>query len=76
MQYMMSLLYYGSHQLLICKIKINKIERSVDFNQYKTLIVKKLKIALSLPKKGKVEPMIEMFFRFDPKIIITQNYLQ
>ena len=71
MQYMMSLLYYGSHQLLICKNTINKMERSVDFNQYKALIVKQLKIALSLPKKGKVEPMMEMFFKFDPKIIIV-----
>ena len=76
MQYMMSLLYYGSHQLLICKNTINKMERSVDFNQYKALIVKQLKNALSLPQKGKVEPMMEMFFKFDPQIIIVQNYLQ
>ena len=46
MQYMMSLLYYGSHQLLICKNTINKMERSVDFNQYKALIVKQLKNSL------------------------------
>ena len=68
MQYMMSLLYYGSHQLLICKNTINKMERSVDFNQYKALIVKQLKNALSLPKKGKVQPMMELFFKFDPKL--------
>ena len=76
MQYMMSLLYYGSHQLLICKNTINKMERSVDFNQYKALIIKELKHALQLPKKGKVAPMMEMFFKFDPPIIIVQNYLQ
>ena len=73
---MMSLLYYGSHQLLICKSTINKMERSVDFTQYKALIVKELKLALQLPKKGMVEPMMEMFFKFDPQIIIVQNYLQ
>ena len=40
---MMSLLYYGSHQLLICKNTINKMEQSVDFHDYKALIVKQLK---------------------------------
>ena len=46
MQYMMSLLYYGSHQLLICKNTTSKMERSVDYDQYKALIVKQLKQAL------------------------------
>ena len=46
MQYMMSLLYYGSHQLLICKNTTSKMEQSVDFDQYKALIVKQLKQAL------------------------------
>ena len=73
---MMSLLYYGSHKLLICKNTINRMEQSVDFYQYKALIVKQLKQALQLPKKGKVEPMMEMFFKFDPKHIIIKNYLQ
>ena len=40
MQYMMSLLYYGSHQLLVCKNTRNKMEQSVDFHDYKAIIVK------------------------------------
>ena len=46
------------------------MERSVNFKQYKALIVKQLKHALQLPKKGKVEPMMEMFLKFDPKNLI------
>ena len=43
MQYLMSLLYYGSHQLLLCKNNVEKMEHSVDFSQYKAIIVKQLK---------------------------------
>ena len=43
MQYMMSLLYYGSHQLLLCKNNVEKMENSVDFKLYKAIIVKQLK---------------------------------
>ena len=76
MQYLMSLLYYGSHQLFVTKNTLENMKRSVDYCNYKALIVKQLKLILSLPKKGKVEPMMEMFFRFDPEHIIIQNYLQ
>lgn len=76
MQYLMSLLYYGSHQIFVTKNTLESMMRSVDFYSYKALIVKQLKSALSLPKKGKVEPMMEMFFKFDPEHIIIQNYLQ
>jgi len=31
MQYMMSLLYYGSHQLLACKASIENMKHSVDY---------------------------------------------
>ena len=40
MQYLMSLLYYGSHQLFITKNTLQDMRRSTDFNQYKALIVK------------------------------------
>ena len=43
MQYLMSLLYYGSHQLLLCKNNVEKMENSVDFKLYKAIIVKQLK---------------------------------
>ena len=76
MQYLMSLLYYGSHQIFVTKNTLEGMMRSVDFYSYKALIVKQLKSALSLPKKGKVEPMMEMFFKFDPEHIIIPNYLQ
>ena len=52
------------------------MNRSTDFKKYSALIVKQLKQALSLPKKGKVEPMMELFFKFDPEHIVIQNYLQ
>ena len=32
-------------------------------------------MALSMPSKGKVEPMMEMFFKYNPEHIIIQNYL-
>ena len=40
MQYTMSLLNYGSHQLFVTKNNLDKMTRSVDFNEYKALIVK------------------------------------
>ena len=40
MQYLMSLLYYGSLQLFITKNTLQDMRRSTDFNQYKALIVK------------------------------------
>ena len=40
MQYLMSLLYYGSHQLFVTKNTLQDMRRSTDFNQYKALIVK------------------------------------
>ena len=70
MQYLMSLLYYGSHQIFVTKNTLESMMRSVDFYSYKALIVKQLKLALSLQKKGKVEPMMEMFFRYNPEHII------
>ena len=50
--------------------------RSYDYDQYKKIVIKQLKNALGLPKRGKTEPMIEIFFKYDPKHIIIQNYLQ
>ena len=52
------------------------MERSVEFQQIKAIIIKQLKLALSLPKKGKVEPLLKVFYKYDPKIIVIQNYLQ
>ena len=46
MQYIMSLLYYGSHQLLVCKNSIEKMEQSTDYLNYKAIIVKQLKLTL------------------------------
>ena len=40
MQYMMSLLYYGSHQLLACKASIENMEHSVDYSMFKSMIIK------------------------------------
>ena len=46
------------------------MENSVDYKKYKALVVKQLKHALNLPKKGKVEPMMEAFYIYDPEHII------
>jgi len=46
MQYMMSLLYYGSHQLLACKASLEKMENSVDYSMYQSMIIKQLKQTL------------------------------
>jgi len=43
MQYLMSLLYYGSHQLFVTKNTIEEMVHSVDYRDYKALIVKQLK---------------------------------
>ena len=40
MQYLMSLLYYGSHQLFVTKNTLQDMRRSTDFSQYNALIVK------------------------------------
>ena len=73
----MSILYYGSHQLLIKKnASLQRMKQSTDFKQYKALVIKQLKNALGLPKHGKVEPMLQAFYRYDPEHIIIQNYLQ
>ena len=71
----MSLLYYGAHQYFVTKGTYNKMIQSTEFNKFKAVIVKQLKFALNLPKKGKVEPMLEMFFKYKPENIITTNYL-
>ena len=42
-QYLMSLIYYGSHQLFVTKNTLEDMMRSVDFSNYKALIVKQLK---------------------------------
>ena len=75
MQYMMSLLYYGSHQLFVSKKTLANMIQSTDFAQYKAILVKELKETLQLPSKGKVEPMLEMFYKFDPENIVIKNYL-
>jgi len=49
---------------------------STDYTKYKATIVKQLKLALSLPEKGTVQPMLEVFYKYDPTNIIMQNYLQ
>ena len=72
----MAHVYYGAHYFLINKFTIEKMERSVEFQQLRAIIVKQLKLALSLPKKGKVEPLLKVFYKYDPKIIVIQNYLQ
>jgi len=46
MQYMMSLFYYGSHQLFLCKDTLDKMINSTDFAHYKAIIVKQLKLTL------------------------------
>jgi len=43
MQYMMSLIYYGSHQLLLCKDNLGKMLRSTDYNLFEKIIIKHLK---------------------------------
>ena len=43
---------------------------SVDFNKYKAVITKQLKLALNLPSKGTVKPMMDMFYKYDPQHII------
>ena len=40
------------------------------------MLVKQLKETLQLPSKGKVEPMLELFYKFNPENIIIRNYLQ
>jgi len=49
--------------------------KGVEYRQYKAMIVKYLKSALTLPKKGKVEPLLELFYHLNPINIITKNYL-
>ena len=44
--------------------------KSCDYYQYKTIMIKQLKNALGLPKRGKTEPMIEVFYKYDPQHII------
>ena len=48
---------------------------SGDYKDFKAIVVKQLKHALSLPKQGKIEPMLEVFYKYDPEHIIIQNYL-
>ena len=72
----MAHVYYGAHQLLINKFTLERLTRGVEYKLYKAIIVKQLKLALGLPKKGKVEPLLSLFFNYDPKNIIIQNYLQ
>ena len=43
----------------------------VEFQMFQAIIVKQLKIALGLPKKCKVEPLLRLFYHYDPKIIIV-----
>ena len=43
MQYMMSLFYYGSHQLLLCKDNLEKMLKSTEYSLYKAIIIKQLK---------------------------------
>ena len=50
--------------------------KSTDFTLYKSILVKQLKQTLQMPTKGKVEPMMEMFYKYDPEHIVIQNYLQ
>ena len=49
--------------------------KGTEYQQYKAILVKQLKLALGLPKKGKVEPLLKLFYNYDPKVIIIQNYL-
>ena len=37
------------------------------------MLVKQLKETLQLPSKGKVEPMLEMFYKFNPENIIIRS---
>lgn len=46
MQYMMSLFYYGSHQLFVSKRTLANMMRSTDFTLYKSMLVKQLKLTL------------------------------
>ena len=71
----MAHIYYGAHQLLINKFTIERLTRGVEFQMYQAIILKQLKLALGLPKKGKIEPMLNMFYQYEPKNIIIQNYL-
>ena len=48
---------------------------SVDYSKFKAIIIKQLKNALNLPKHGKVEPLLELFYKYKPENIIIQNYL-
>ena len=67
----MAHVYYGAHQFLINKFTLEKMIKSVEFQQYKAIVVKQLKLALGLPKKGKVEPLLKLFYHYDPKMIIV-----
>ena len=40
MQYMMSLFYYGSHQLFVSKNTLDNMLQSTDYTLYKAMIVK------------------------------------
>ena len=40
MQYMMSLFYYGSHQLLVCKSTLIDMKNSVDYDTFRKIITK------------------------------------
>ena len=48
----MSLIYYGAHQYYVTKANLNKMLNSVDYDNFKAMIVKQLKLALNLPEKG------------------------
>ena len=52
------------------------MRKAVAYKKYKALYVKQLKLALSLPSKGKVEPMLEMFPTLDPENIVIKSYLR
>ena len=67
----MSLIYYGSHQYFVTKENLEKMINSVDYSKFKALIVKQLKLALNLPSKGSIKPMMDIFYKYDPLHIIT-----
>ena len=66
MQYTMSLLYYGAHQIYVNKRTLENMRRSLDYIKYKALVIRQLKKTLDLPKKGKVEPIMKLLYQFEP----------
>ena len=46
------------------------------YKEFKKLILRLIKQAFSLPYKGSPEPVLELFFRFNPDNIIVRNFLQ